>query len=444
VRKTHILKPLYRERYLLKIQCFDHFHYRWTMLFLVTLVTWAVVPQSATLHYDAVFPSVMLPSFGFQANGSFEMSIASSELGSFVLLFQHVRESSYISAMRPKQLLHFCHRPLPASFLSHRFAGDSINDHAYLNGTIAYDGIYTPYLINCEFNRTKYEVNVSYTNPTSHLDSRTMFLDSLYRYLSIIYFTLALVWMLNGCRFSMFRVPLHTVFTVLPIIRGLSSLFISWVWQHRAVTGQGSAFEDVIFLLDFVYYTLYLSAIAFVGTGWCIFRGAPEVGQISRILSSSLLPTLGVMLIPFAREFIEILPLLALLVLGLMLYAKINVYNIILVVRLLDSMTKRPLVANKIKLAKKYVIQSFLHLIGTVAGTAALIVIDGSATYATVFFEALFLLGSLMHMQFFLFRKRYAGEAPGHDRVPNMQRLRPKPTVLVGPARNVLVLAQGR
>jgi hypothetical protein len=410
------------------------------MFSLVTLIAWAVVPQSSTLHYEAIFPSVMLPSFGFQLNGSFDISIASPDLRDFVLLFQHPHDSLHISAMRPKRLLFFCDADLPNSSKSLRVRGAGSGGQAKINGTIPATGVYSPYLINCGVNHTTYDISVKYRNPMSHLDSRNLFLAPLYCSLSAIYFVFALAWIFNGCRFSNFRVHLHTVFTVLPIIRALSSLFISWIWESRAATGQGSPFENAVFVLDFIYYTLYLSAIAFVGTGWCIFRGPPGLHQFSKILNSSLIPTLGVLLIPFARDFVEVLGLLGFLVLGLMLYAKINVYNIILVVRLLDSMTKQPLVANNIKLAKKYVIISFTHLIATVVGTAALLVVDGSATYATVFFEALFLLGSVMHMRFFFFRKGYAGEAPGSE-TEGKPRSRPWPRVLLEPARVNLVIA---
>jgi hypothetical protein len=414
------------------------------MFLLTTMITWAVVPQSSTLHYKTIFPSVMLPSFGFQANGTFDISITSPDLRNFVILFQHPHDSLHISAMRPKRLLYFCDGDLPNSSKSLQISAFGSDGRGHVNGTLRSDGVYSPYLINCDANHSTYDVNVTYSNPTSHLDSRNMFLGPLYQSLSVIYLGFAIAWILNGCRFSNFRVHLHTVLTVMPIIRALSSLFISWIWKDRAATGKGSSFENIVFVLDFIYYTLYLSTIAFVGMGWCIFRGSPDFSQVSKILSSSLMPTLGVLLIPFARDFIAILGVLALLVLGLMLYARINVYNIILVVRLLDSMTKQPLVANKIKLAKRYVILSFTHLSATIVGTAALLVVDGSATCATVFFEALFFLGSVMHVRFFFFRKDYAGEAPGRENRGKRLRLRPRPRVLIEPAQTCLVIARRR
>jgi hypothetical protein len=341
--------------------------------------------------------------------------------------------------MQPSRLVHFCDHAFPADSKSVRLFGQASNGSAQIAGRLSHKGIYTPFFINCERNVTEYAVDVFYANPESLLDFRNMFIEHLYIGLSIVYFVIFLVWLGNGLRYSGFRVPLHTVYTVLPIIRAVSSYFIALIWRNRAVSEGRTGHERMVMALDIVYYTLYLSAIAFAGAGWCIFRPRLGRGQVANIIASSVLPTLVVVAVPYARLLWQILVLLVLFVFGLFFYAKINLFNIIMVARLLDSVGKRPVVMNKVKLAKQYVVLSFSHLVMTVSGSVALLVIDASSASGITFFEVLIFVGALFQMNFFLFRKQYAGEAPGSEREP-VRTSRPKPCILIDPTGTALGL----
>jgi hypothetical protein len=85
------------------------------------------------------------------------------------------------------------------------------------------------------------------------------------------------------------------------------------------------------------------------------------------MVSSSAPPVIGVLLIPFAAHFMEILGLLGV------------IFNILLVVKLLDSMTKQPLASNKIKLAKRFVVASFVHLMFATGGSVLLLIYEVSS-----------------------------------------------------------------
>jgi hypothetical protein len=285
--------------------------------------------------------------------------------------------------------------------------------------------------------------NASYVAAAPPPDSsfQHAFLSTVYQSLALVYFSIFLIWVANAWTFRMFRVPLHTVFTALPAIRTVSCALVAYAWARAP--GPPGAAERAVTALDFVHYTAHLSSIGFVGVGWCIFRDASDIAAAPRIVGGSMLPTLGVILVPVSRESAQILPVLALLFVGLVVYTKGTLMSIILNRRLLEAI-KRPLLRRKIELAGRYVVVSFAHLFVTVLGTAALLVVDGSGTAATVYFEAMFLLGSMVQMWLFLLREEYAGEETGRDDAPRWQRGGLRLVQFVEPRGAVLSLMQAK
>jgi hypothetical protein len=158
------------------------------------------------------------------------------------------------------------------------------------------------------------------------------------------------------------------------------------------------------------------------------------------MVSSSAPPVIGVLLIPFARTFVEILGLLGVIFVGLLMYVKMNVFNILLVVKLLDSMTKQPLVSNKIKLAKRFVVASFVHLMFATGGSVLLLIYEVSSVVPTVFFEVNIAVGTWVQMRCFMFRQQYAGESPGRGIEVGEAAEKCVPVVLVEPEATSIAL----
>jgi hypothetical protein len=398
-------------------------------------------PQRSNLHYYASFPSLILPNFGFEVNGTFEITLRSDHLANYVLIMEHPSDPETVSRLRPKLLRRFCSRGLTPGSPSMRFVGFAEGGSANISGIISFRAVYTPFLVNCDYDEARYAANLSYSNPDSLIDTRLAMAGTIYRFLSYVYLLFCVLWLINAFRFSNFRVPLHTVFAILPVIRFLSTHYIALMWDDRRTNPTQSKYEITAFVLDFVYFSIYLSSIAFVGAGWCIFRRRINFSQIVRTIGVSIVSPLGVVLCPFAVDLYETLPLFGLILFGLLLYVKVNIFNIILVVKLLDSMTKQPLVSTKIKLAKRFVIVSFTHLLVTAAGSVLLLVYDMSSIAPTIFFEGLFLLGTLVQMIFFMFRKQYAGEAPGKDVDVAGADGKSRPMRLMEPHRDYLVMS---
>jgi hypothetical protein len=159
------------------------------------------------------------------------------------------------------------------------------------------------------------------------------------------------------------------------------------------------------------------------------------------MIESSIVPPLGILIIPYTRDLTELLLALGLVFVGFVLYGKVSVFNIVIGSRLLDSMTKEPLVSNKIRLAKSFVVLSFGHLLVAVSGCVLLMVYDVTSIALTVFFESLFLLGTCLQMLFFMFRKQYAGERTGRDVEANESRGKSRMVTVCEPNRRRLALA---
>lgn len=379
-----------------------------------------VLCQRHHFSFHSPFPIVSLPPFGFDAGGDFNVTIVSPELRhSRLVIARHSDPSSHYDV--PLSAVPGICSAVPGKSQSRHIIdfGDSMP--ATISGTISESGVYSFFILNCQTRESTLRVEAEFKNPTTLLDSRDAAMETVYEALYWIYLGIFVAWFLNGWIFSAFRVRLHTVFVLLPAIRFFQSLFVVRTWRARAVNGACGTFlasaEIELDILDILYYTVYLSAMAFVGTGWCIFRQTIPRRTVVEIIMASLATTVGVIMVRRVDCILQFVVCILVAGIGVIVYCKMIFVDVIIMGRLLEEL-KQTQLSMKISLARGYVVRNFVTTVLAAVLAGVMISLQTRILAVTIVFETMFLVGSIQQMMCFMFRKKYMGKETGKDALP--------------------------
>lgn len=361
-----------------------------------------------TFNFSSYNPDTMLLSFGFHKGASFEVDASvTPSTQSFALLLANETESQAL----------YRHRiPLQKVCANVESVGLSATSDGQTNihwtGTIPEDGVYNLFLINCGSGRSGFSLSVNYQNPNSHLDSRDDSAPYIYWVLSMIQGVLGTVWIMNGILFMNFRIPLHTIFCVLPMTRAVSLWVTSTKWNDLQTTGTYPFWKDVCQTsLEFIYYTLMFTGIAAACAGFCIFRNKFTRRDKREIVVSSALLTGGILATQHCPNFGYAIFGLGFTICNLIWYFKHSIINLIIATNLMKLMRKDPHVYAKVKLSRNFVVSSFSIIIGTLVLSLGAAGMDMQLCVYAVILESGLIVCTLLQLKFFMFRKQYSGDA---------------------------------
>ena len=374
----------------------------------MTLVLLGVLFYRHSFNYSSYNPDNMLLSFGFRKNGTFDINVtATINPGPFSLLLATSDEAQKIYRHR-SQLLRLCEAGGVALLNTSSLNGSAVQ----WKGSIKEDGVYNLFLLNSAHPRAVYSVEVDYQNPNSYLDSREDSIPQIYRILAAIQGLLGVFWLLNGLHYMNFRIPLHTIFCILPIVRMVSLFVTASKWDDLKATGTYLAWKEACqLLLEFVYYTLLFVGIAAACAGFCIFRNKLGNKDTREILVSSAMLTFGILATQHCPNFGFAIGGLSFTIFNLIWYFKHSIINLIIATNLLKLMKGDPHVYAKVRLSQNFVVSSFLTIIATLVSSLGAAGMEMELCVCAVILEGGLIMCTLLQQNFFMFRKKYSGDA---------------------------------
>ena len=305
------------------------------------------------------------------------------------------------------------------------------------HGTVHQTSVYSLHLMNCDSNRSVFSVNAYFMNPGSYLDSRDEILLHLYLVFALVYFVISMVWWINAAIFTNFRVPLHTMFLLLPMIRCVILMLTSSNWGDVRLYDQENATKtNLMFILNFIYYTLMFTGIASASAGFCTYRTKFHWKDSAEIILSSFFLALGMQLVPLISDIQQAFFIMAILIFSILWYLKQSIVSMIIVTQLMQQMKDERVVA-KIKLAHCFAISSFITIVATTVISIYAAAVDSRKFVCSSFLEIGLIVSSILQLKFFLFRKEYYGE-PQSDSSYTIKIVKPK--TLVEPNKTQVAL----
>lgn len=335
--------------------------------------------------------TIQLPSYGFEANGTYEISIISDKMVYGKLFFLQRRDKVIFA----EQYESICKNDHP-QISDLNFTENSVDNQITFSGKIPNEGVYYLLFIHCGVTYSEYSVNVKYFNPKLKEDFREHMIKPLKFLFSKLFFCINIIWVINGYVFSGFRIRLHTVFTLIPLFRSFG-LYLS-IYSHFS------------YVFHIIYYTLTLFTLLAVGRGWCTFiYQLPPKYIVSSIFSSFLL-VIGTIGSSTSSNLSYFFINIFILAIGLISYLRLFIINLILLTRLQNQMVKEPILTSKIKLSKEFTIKCFCSLAILTTLKAFSLLLDFNTYYHTLIFELIMIFISYIQMRYFMFKDEYIGK----------------------------------
>jgi hypothetical protein len=236
---------------------------------MLAAVLCAARSQVSNVNFVSFDPVPHVFTFGFEAGGTFRLVFESTRAGNIrgLLLSQ-----SELAASNSSQFGLVWSGPGP-SIAAINFSGPVGEQGGVWQGTVLERSVYTLFLWNCDCGRTAFRLTATTLNPTTHLDTRHIVMPRLYLTFCVVYSIMALIWIVNTLCFLRFRVPLHTLFVLLPIIRALSMAVSRSVWVDLGISDQIRPWKTPsLYLLGVAFYSVTLAGISFACAGLSIYR----------------------------------------------------------------------------------------------------------------------------------------------------------------------------
>lgn len=351
-------------------------------------------------------PEVQLISFGFVSGGKYEVNIESSAPSQYQAFLATNQDIANLYKSR-KTIQAICTDPtIHLSDINSSFTSTNYN----WNGVLGQNNIYSLYVLSCGPNRTNFEVNLNFSNPNSLLDSRDEILPQMYMGFVVIYYVISIIWIFNAALFYNFRVPLHTIFLLLPMIRGISLSMSASYWKDKRTMEEPPAYKSyVISILEFSFYTLLFSGLAFACAGFCIYRNNLCSVDSAEIKASSAVLTASILITPVATNVIQAFFFIGLIAFSLMWYLKQIILSMNLISRLLQEGCQDPQVNAKVELSHKFVVTSFSTVFVTILLSSLATGMEMQKSICSMVLEFGLLFGVGLQLRFFLLRKQYCG-----------------------------------
>jgi hypothetical protein len=304
----------------------------------------------------------------------------------------------------------FCRSDFTES-ISELNASGNPGDSLVWTGSVIIPGVYSLFLVNCGLNKSIYQMNVSCRNPNSHLDSRDEMLPGTYRFCAVIDFCFFGIWIINAVKFLNFRIRLHTLFLLFPIIRAVSLTVSASKWDDLRVSDSYPFWKECVTVtLEFLFYTLLLCGVAAASAGMWIFRSEINKGDWIEIILSSVFLTISILMIGHSPNFTFIVTFVVFTIFSMLWYFRHSLVNLIIATNLLKSLQTEPQIRAKIGLSQNFVSSTFLTMFGSLTMAAVVGGMDLQQGICAAVWEAGVICSLLVHQKFLLLRSCYSGE----------------------------------
>lgn len=356
--------------------------------------------------YSSFNSDCPLLNFGFLENGKFDMKINSSSSGRIKGI---LASSSEVKKMK-YSISNVCNKDFHVANINFSIGYSNMSlissSFYHWKGNVNETSVYYLYLFNCDVQRSVFTLESVFSNPESYLDSRDEILLHLYLIFAIIYFIFSIIWLFNAVIFLRFRVPLHTIFLFLPIIRCVVLLTTSSAWADLKNTGYDNISKSIpLFFLNLLFYTLLFIGVAFASTGFFIFRKF-NWKEANEIIISSFSLSIGILMSQLVNGIQQAFFSIGILVFSLIWYLKQCIVSMIIAGKLGNQM-KEPQVVAKIKLAFKFAIQSFILITLTILFSLYSAVVNTQKSICSSVLEIGIILSCILQLKSFLLRKQY-------------------------------------
>jgi hypothetical protein len=373
-------------------------------------------------------------NFGFEANGTFDLTFTSDTVGSLRGFLLPEQDASRI-IRDPRGFSITCLSPdhhVSDINISQVFSGGSL----HWAGFVPEENVFALYFWNCNRTRADFRLRAQFTNPSSRLDTRDMILPRLYTFFSFVYAIFSLVWAINALCFLNFRVPLHTIFLLLPIIRGISLWISKSYWSEAQFTDAPSQWKIfAITALEFLFYTMTLVGISFACAGFCIYRQKFVWRDRIEIVFSAAVVVGSILSAQLVSDIKQAFFLLGLICFTILWYLKQGLINIVMLTGVMKQLKSEPQVIAKVSLSRNFVVSSFLTVFLTLLISSIVAGLDTPKRLSAMILESGMMINSVIHFHFFLLRKKYAG----NDKKGTRKAVK-RPFVMMEPGKSVLVI----
>jgi hypothetical protein len=241
------------------------------------------------------------------------------------------------------------------------------------------------------------------------------------------------VWMVNTLIFTSFRVPLHTVFVVLPGIRSLALKATAVYWIAASNNDpQMHTYFVVICALKFVFYTLTLANTSLASAGFCIYREVFSAEEILTRIGYSMALSVSVLSVQFVSDIQQTFLFLGVFAIGMVAYVKDVVISVIILTNLIKEMQGHPQVIAKLRLARYFAVTSWLIITGTVLSSVICIFKDVDHWIYAIVSEMGVFANTVLQAKCFLLRRSYCGQTVARTNSP-----RKKVIKLISPVESI-------
>jgi len=372
------------------------------------LTTLAHSLYSSSFDYYSALPVIKLASFGFLEGGYYDISVNLSVESQIAIAL--ITESKVKEKYSIQEFSYLCSLNVTDDY----FAVSSMNVSSFnQNGMIKDKGVYTPIVINCNRNISKYWIQFEFRNRDFFIDSRDYYIPEVHVLLSIVHSIFFLIWFTNGVLFPMFKVRLHTVLLSLPIPKVISLLLFAKFWKLK----RDSNITDMsimvkVHIMNTIHSSVLFAVISMISSGWNIFRNSLIWKECSRIWCSSIIMTIGLVFIQGSQSIIRVFILSGMIVFGFLWYIKNNMISVLSITRLLKRVDKTTVVAIKISLSKEFTAYTTLTVGITILLYCLSSSLDCSFMLTALIIEAGFVIETIVAMKYFLLRSNYFGKEP--------------------------------
>jgi hypothetical protein len=259
----------------------------------------------------------------------------------------------------------------------------------------------------------------------------------MYAFFSALYVPLGFIWTINALCFVNFRVTLHTLFLLLPIIRSISLYNSRRFWLHTSVfNSSDDAQLLLISFLEFGFYSLTLAGISFACAGFCIFRQKFYFRDRIEILLSAGLVTGSILSSKFIGNIQQAFIVLGFICFSVVWYLKQGIISIVMVINLMKQMESEPLVIAKVRLSRNFVVSSCCVMLVTMTAGSVAAALEFQKLICALIIEIGMLTNTALQLNYFLLREKYTGSEEIEGTRPPAKR----PAVLRDPVRSGLVV----
>jgi hypothetical protein len=390
--------------------------------------------QVSNVNFISFNPVPHVLTFGFEAGSTFRFDFECTPPGHVRGLLLSPREMAASNSSQFGLMCSGCDFSIAAI----NFSGSIGEQKSVWEGVISERGVYTLFLWNCELGRTTFCLTATTLNPLTQLDTHHIMMPQLYLMFCVAYSIMALIWIVNTLCFLRFRVPLHTLFVLVPIIRALSMAVSRGVWVDLGVSERPRPWRmPALSLLGFAFYTVTLAGISFACAGLSIFRRKVGLAELLEMIVTAMLVSASYV----GVEYVISIPL-AFMVMGMISfstvwYIKQATASAVLVTGLMKQMKDEPQVLAKVTLARSFAADSSITVVITWVIWIITVESECQKWLSASILELGLLLNTAWQMKYFLLRKEYLN---GVCEPPPNRKMAKRPKILIDPVRSVLVI----